>query len=126
MEKMRFYNARAWIILIAHRCYNTFLWSMIFLLLFVMFSDKTIVDREVATAITNGCAYYDDVLYIKEGEFISPELVAVGDPRDLIPGFSSVPSFITLRHWTGWFSWREVIIYSLKSVRCVLTQVRDI
>lgn len=105
--------------------YLILLWSMIALLLYVM-SGPSIINREVAAAITNGCAYYEDVLYLKEGEFMSPALVALGDPRDLIPGFSRVPSFVTLRHWTGWFTWREVAIYSMKSVRCVLSQINDI
>lgn len=105
--------------------YLVVLWSIV-ILFFVFMSGPSIIDREVAAAITNGCAFYEDVLYIKEGEFLSPALIATGNPRDFLPGFTGVPAFVTLRHYTGWFAWRDVVVYSLKSVRCVLSQMQDI
>jgi len=93
------------------------------LVLLLLVSRKVVIDRDVAAAITNGCAYYDDVLYLRESVYFSPQIISVGDPRPVMPGLDSVPSFVTIRHATGWFFARDAVISGLKSVRCILSVV---
>ena len=118
------HNLVPWVAIRVHRLYTRALSLLVVALCVALYfvSSRTVIDREVASSITRGCAYYEDILYLREGDYASPVLVDVG--ADLIPGISSVPSFVKMRHWTGWFAWRDVVIYSMKSVRCVLANVQ--
>jgi hypothetical protein len=69
-----------WVSVVVHRWYTRFLWGSVALLMLalVLVSKRIVIDRDVAEAITGGCAYFEDVLYLR---YILPVFRAVLGPR---------------------------------------------
>lgn len=92
---------------------------VILIVSFILVNQHVIVDIDLARAIVKGCGYDHNILYLEEGSYFYPRVIQVGAYRHVMPGIPSVPSSITLEHTTGWWSWTQTVLTSIKSIRCV-------